>query len=251
MTQTDAHLLGLPPDDLLVNASVFLDFDGTLVEIAPRPWDVRVDDRLTRLLNMLSTKLQGRIAVVSGRPVKQLRALFSCVRVPLAGSHGAEIAWPDSSVYTSRAASPDPEIVARIHAFQHEHPGIVVEEKPFGIAIHYRLAPWEEAGCRRLAESLAREAGYEIQTGKQVVELKTSSITKASAVARFMEEPPMAGTRPVFLGDDDTDEAGFALARRLGGCGVLVGAPRSTTAVYGLRDVSRALDWLERAGSAA
>ena len=121
----------------------------------------------------------------------------------------------------------------------------VVEEKPFGAALHYRQAPDAGAACDALAETIAARTGLTLQHGKMVAELRVPGGDKGDAVRRFMAEPPMAGARPVFVGDDLTDEAGFRAAEALGGWGILVGGPRATAAHYGLSGVKDVHEWLD------
>lgn len=146
---------------------------------------------------------------------------------------------------------PDSRIVEKARDFAASWPGVLIEEKPFGIAIHYRLAPAAEEACRRLALEIAAEAGYALQSGKKVFELKISTTDKGDAVKTLLSAAPMKGTRPVFVGDDETDEAAFRTARRLGGAGVLVGPPRSSDASYRLESVDDTLRWLEAASGVA
>lgn len=245
MKHLNSNKLPSPTADLLKNASLFLDFDGTLVDIAPRPGDVRVDQRLSHLLSRLSLTLDRRVAIVSGRPASQIRALLPRQSLAIAGSHGAELVWPDGRESSNPRLAFGAEMLSQLRWFAQEHPGVLVEEKPFGLALHYRLAPCTKDLCIQLVERLASESGYPIQTGKQVVELKSTLANKSDAIVAFMREPPMQGTYPVFIGDDDTDEAGFAMAKSLGGSGILVGAPRVTAASYRVADVGAALEWLE------
>ena len=127
------------------------------------------------------------------------------------------------------------------------HPGVLVEEKPLGVALHYRGAPNAEMVCHAAAKQAALETGMTLQFGKMLVELKPASGDKGSALLRFMKQPPFAGTRPIFIGDDVTDEHGFEAARELDGAGVLVGPDRPTAAIYRLEDVSAVRAWLHSA----
>lgn len=236
---------------MLSGASLLLDLDGTLVEIANRPDGIRVDQRLHQLMDGLSRQFGGRLAIISGRPVEQLRSFFPDLSIAIAGSHGIEILWPDGRTTRATDARPDRGIVERARAFESAHPGVLIEEKPFGIAIHYRMAPGAEDACRTLALEIADAAGYALQSGKMVFELKISAADKGDAVKSLMSVAPMRGTRPVFVGDDETDEAAFRTARRLGGAGVLVGPYRPSDASYRLDSVDDTLRWLETAGGVA
>lgn len=244
-------MLTLPPHDLLTGASLMLDLDGTLVEIACRPDAIRVDERLQRLLAALVRQLADRVAIISGRSVAQVRSFFPEVSLAIAGSHGIEIIWSDGRTATATEAKPSRVVLERVRQFEAEHPGVLAEVKPFGIAIHYRLAPAAANACRLFATEIAEETGYTLQAGKMVLELKIASNDKGDAVNVLMRSPPMRGTRPVFIGDDETDEAGFRMARQLGGVGVLVGPLRPSSAIYRLDTVEDTLRWLELAGGVA
>jgi len=237
-----------PPHDLLDGASLFLDLDGTLVEIASRPDAVRVDDRLRAILARLSTKLQGRLAIISGRPAQEVRSFFPGSSIAIAGSHGVEILWPDGRLRQPSGVPLPQHVLDLAGQFNAAHPGVLIERKPFGIAFHYRLSPADEQACHTFARALAAAEGYAVQTGKMVIEVKLLATDKGHAVERLLAGPAMKGTVPVFVGDDDTDEAGFRRARQLGGAGVLVGPPRSTAAAYGLENVDTTLKWLAAAG---
>lgn len=236
-------LLAPPPADLLDGASLFLDFDGTLVEIAARPDGVTVDARLKRLVEALAARLDGRIAIVSGRGVDEIDALFGGVGFPIGGSHGAELRRDGTIEGPGRPAALD-DALARMRAFAAGTPGLIVEAKPLGAGLHFRGCPDAEDACRAFAHELADATGLTLQRGKMVFELRAPG-DKGAAIAGLMALPPFAGTRPVFLGDDLTDEPGFVTAARLGGAGVLVGPQRETAATYALPGVTAVLTWLE------
>ncbi|WP_338467429.1 trehalose-phosphatase [Novosphingobium sp. ZN18A2] len=234
-----------PPAGLLEGATLLLDFDGTMVELAPRPDAVLVDDRLRRLVTALGDRLDRRIAFISGRDAATLKALLGLDGIAIAGSHGLEILHASGKVDRPvRPASLD-TAVKRMRAFADAHPGVLVEDKPLGAALHYRLAPQDEAASNRLAQQLAADTGLALQTGKKMVELRLGSGDKGMAVERLMADPGMVGTIPVFAGDDDTDEPGFLAARRLDGHGVLVGPERQSAARFRLPGVDAVRDWLE------
>ncbi len=228
--------------------SLFLDFDGTLVDIADRHDAIAVDAQVRRLMAALARRLDGRLAVVSGRPAAEICAYLhaedSEPPFAIAGSHGLELRWTDGRHEAPLGPAALDEMVTALHAFVLGWPGVLVEEKPFGAALHYRLAPAAGPACDAFADTLARRFGFTLQLGKLVCELRTHGADKGDAVRRFLAEPPMAGTPPLFVGDDLTDEAGFAAAERLGGAGILVGATRETAARYGLPDVAAVHRWL-------
>lgn len=242
----DRGTLPPPPSDLLRGASLFIDFDGTLVDLIDRPDDVIADEPLRALLARLAAQVGGRIAIVSGRSIAQLDAMLGPVarEIALAGSHGGEHRWGEFSVQPARPDALD-LAAERFHAFAARHPGVLVEIKSFGVALHYRQAPAVEAEARTLAEGIGDEFGLAIQPGKLMVELRVPGSDKGLAIRRLMAQPAMAGTRPVFIGDDLTDEPGFAAASDLGGAGILVGPPRGTEARYRLADAAAVRAWLE------
>jgi trehalose 6-phosphate phosphatase len=235
-----------PPTSILQSSSLFLDFDGTLVDLASTPDEVQVRDEVRSLLERLRIALGGRIALLSGRAIEDLRRLLHPLEFALAGSHGLERLLSTGQI---DAATPPPALPAAIQEFRRIealHPGVLVEEKPVGVALHYRKAPEAEAICHDAAQRLAGSTGMSVQIGKMVVELKGAPGDKGQGLKRFMNEPPFKGTRPVFLGDDLTDEHAFATARLLGGVGILVGPKRPTAASYRLEDVSDVISWLQR-----
>ena len=240
-----------PPLDLLRDAALFLDFDGTLVELQERPDAVRVDDRLSALVARLSDALDGRVAIVSGRSVSGIRALFGDPGFAISGSHGLEVAWPDGRETVAERPAALDRIVAEMTSFASTRPGVLVEQKPLGAALHYRRDPAAAADSDALARALAEEAGLHLQTGKMMAEVRVPGADKGTALYKLMETGPMAGYRPVFLGDDDTDEPAMVAAAQRGGAGILIGAARASAAAYRLEGVSAALDWLEAAARKA
>lgn len=234
------------PAMLADQISLFLDFDGTLVELAERPDAVVVTPSLTALLMQLEARLAGRVALVSGRSVAQLDQLIGpyAQSLTVVGSHGAEIRMAGKDI----SSGPRPvALEAAEAAFREAFAGnanVVIEVKTLGVAAHYRLDPSVEPIAKTLAQQLAAESGLYLQGGKMMVELRTDGHDKGSGIAALMASPRFADRRPVFLGDDVTDEPGFARCAELGGYGVLVGADRPTAAAYRLADVAAVHDWL-------
>lgn len=244
-------VLPSPPVHLLRGASLFLDFDGTLVDLAPRPEMVSVDARLSALILRLADRLEGRVALVSGRSAENLIRLFGRLPLTIAGSHGAEVWWHDGRITLPERPAALDRILSIMTEFAHSTPGLLVEQKPLGTALHYRGAPYMEPAAHALARSLAEESGLHVQTGKMMVELRVGGADKGTALRQLMAHAPMAGHTPIFFGDDDTDEPAMAAAAALGGVGVLVGTPRVSDARYRLDNVAATLDWLESACEAA
>jgi trehalose 6-phosphate phosphatase len=239
-----------PPRDLLLGSSLFLDFDGTLVEIADRPHAVEVTARLRDLLSTLGEKLAGRIALITGRGAEQIQELLGSSAVSVVGSHGLEFRLADGRRFMPPPPAELEQVRREMNRLAQEWENVLVEEKPLGAALHYRLAPAAEGACVALARDLAERHGLHLQTGKMLVELRCGTGDKGTAVRRLMEEPEMQGTRPVFIGDDDTDEPAFVAAQDLGGAGILVGTPRRTAARYRLEGPAAVLGWLEQAVAA-
>lgn len=234
-----------PPPSRLRRPALFLDLDGVLAPIAPSPDAVIPDARRTRVLRVLSDRLDGRLAILSGRTVRDVDRIADAAVRSASGVHGLERRRADG---TLDHAGPSPEVriaVQAFHAFARDRPGILVEDKGLAAGLHYRAAPDQAEAAGRLARDLAAQTGLTLQPGKMVLELKTPGTDKGSALKAFMAEPPFVGAVPVMLGDDLTDEFGFAAAEALGGFGVLVGSPRVSAARFGLDDVEAVLTWLE------
>ncbi len=237
-----------PPIDLLDGASLFLDFDGTLVDLIDRPDKVVVDDGLQDLLGRICAVLPGRVAIVSGRSVEQIDQFLgeSARSMAVAGSHGIERRSSNGAM--TLPDSPDfSQAIAAMRDFVARHPGTIIEQKRYGVALHYRLAPDVEHKARLVVQDLAETLGFDVQAGKMMIDLKIAGGNKGQAVSAFLQEPSMRGTRPWFIGDDLTDEAGFATANALGGGGIVVGDLGETSAHYRLGDVAAVRAWLAEA----
>jgi trehalose 6-phosphate phosphatase len=206
---------------------LFLDVDGTLVEIAETPSAVVVDPSLTTLITAVAQRLNGAVALVSGRSIATLDELFAPFKLPAAGQHGAERRAASGRLYGANTGR-DPGLNgarAPLRAFVDSHPGTLFEDKGRTIAVHFRLAPHFEGSvrCAVAAAAAGLEAGYEVQAGDRVFEIKPKGFTKASAAEAFMTEAPFAGRTPVFVGDDLTDEPGLRFAEQAGGISIAVG----------------------------
>ena len=228
--------------------ALFLDVDGTLLEIAPIPAAVRVPKRAMSVLASLHPRLGGAIALVTGRRIADLDALFAPLRLAAAGVHGAERRDAAGHVVASDRGARLAPARRGLAAWQAAHTGTVLEDKGASLALHYRAAPeWEAEARRAVVEALAAVGPeYHIQEGKKVLELKAYSAAKGTAIEAFMDEPPFRGRCPVFIGDDLTDEDGFDAVNRLGGHSIAVGLDRPTRARWRLRNEDEVLGWLER-----
>ena len=226
--------------------ALFLDIDGTLLDLASAPQTVVVPPGLPARIAALARGLGGALALVSGRPLSDIDRFFPG-RFDAAGTHGAQ--WRLGGTETA----PGPEVAAalsEITTFLREGtdglPGVLLEPKPHGIALHYRLAPERETEVRSLAARAAQVLGpaFRLQAGKLVVEILPAEAGKGAAIARFMGLTPYAGRIPVFLGDDRTDEDGFAVVNALGGLSIRVGEAAQTQAQLRLHSTAAVRDWL-------
>jgi trehalose 6-phosphate phosphatase len=224
----------------------FFDVDGTLVHFAETPARVKLSRTLPLLLERLSRSSGGALALSPGRSIADIDRLFPDRRLPVAGQHGLERRTAGGRVIAHPARARGLEIPRRtLAAMVADHPKLVVEDKGLSIALHYRRAPKLGAlACRtmRVLQEPLRKA-YVVQRGKRVVELVPAGRNKGAAIEEFMREPPFLGRIPIFIGDDVTDEHGFATVNRLGGYTVKVGKGR-TVAEWRLPDVEAVLDWL-------
>ena len=238
--------LALPSPGLLDRASLFLDFDGTLVDFVVDPARAAVDERLRALLQRLSTRLDGRLALLSGRSLGELTDRIGLGPIAMAGSHGLERRSADGQI-TSAPVPPGLAIAASAARTFADRHGLLLETKTAGVALHYRDAADAEPIVDNFARNLAQRTGLELQAGKCVRELKVPGGDKGDAVRAFMTEPPFVSGSPVVMGDDLTDEHAFVAAAELGGCGILVGDLRPTAARFRLPSVDATLAFLEAA----
>jgi trehalose 6-phosphate phosphatase len=219
-------MMQIPPPSPSLDWCLFLDFDGTLIELTDSPLESVADPELTTLLGMVTERLGGAVALVSGRSIEYLDALFDPLRLPAAGLHGVE--RRKASGGTQGANFVDTRldgIRAAVQTLATVHPGTFVEDKGRTIAVHFRMAPWHEASVRESLDAIAASLGphYQVQEGNMVLEIMPRGFNKGIAVTEFMKEPPFAGRRPVFIGDDFTDQGGFRVVEGQGGVSIAVG----------------------------
>lgn len=234
----------LPP--LTRAHALFLDFDGTLAELAPRPEAVRVEAGLVATLDALHQHLGGALAIVTGRREADIDHFLAPLRLPLASEHGAQYRLAE----VSRPAIEPPDLASVLRAAQSLtslYPQLLVERKRASVALHYRQAPQLEALCRAtLARAIQPLDGVELLHGKCVFEVKPRGAHKGQAIVDFMASAPFCGRTPVFVGDDVTDEAGFAAVQAAGGWGVKVGEGQ-TTARHRCTSPAALREWLAAA----
>jgi trehalose 6-phosphate phosphatase len=244
----------MPPFEC--NSALFLDFDGTLIDIAATPESAKATPAEIALLAALQRATNGALALISGRSIARMDELFAPLVLPAAGQHGAERRDAKGRRHRYRIPAQALRPVAGgIRSFADRHRGLVFEDKGASFALHYRLAPELATAAYEAVREAAQPLGdaVEVQGGKMVVELKPAGCDKGRAIETFMQEPPFAGRVPVFLGDDLTDEYGFRVVNRIGGHSVKVGEGESA-ARWRLENpaATRAwlAGWLEKCSSA-
>src|SRR4051812_39644615 len=211
----------------LDQTAILLDIDGTLLDLVPTPREVWVPPGLAKTLNRLLERTSGALALVSGRSVNDIDLIFAPMQFPAVGGHGAEMRLSAETEAVSAHAPPmDKELKRRLAAIAKISPGILLEDKGYSLALHYRLAPHAESAIYD-AVSVIRadlpDAPIEVLPGKSVCEIKHSGFTKATGVRELMMHPPFRGRKPFFIGDDVTDETVFAIMPDLDGLAFSVG----------------------------
>lgn len=231
--------------------ALFLDVDGTLLEFADAPGDVLVQPALIDVLAVLHGRLDGALALVSGRTLAQLDALFAPLHLPASGLHGLE---RRDDGHVSRHARPPAldTVLAAARSLAAKFPGARIEDKGVALALHWRGAPAAEEPLHEFASSaLIDLPGYHLQPGNHVLELRPDGAHKGEAVLGLLAQPPFQGRRPVFVGDDLTDEHAFTAVNCHGGFGIRVGSRQPTAARYALHDPAAVRAWLEEGLSLA
>ena len=237
----------LPTTIDCARTALFLDVDGTLLDIRDRPEEVAAGEDLVVLLERLSARLDGALSLISGRSITEIDRIFAPARFPVAGAHGAEIRLhPEDEVEMTTTRLPD-SVMAALVEFAESHEGLLLEKKRGGASLHYRMAPDLEAQCRALVDTLMDEVGndFRLIPGKMVFELAPRGHNKGKAIAAMMKRSPFDGRRPVFVGDDVTDEDGFVAVNRMDGISVRVGENKSSAAAFTLGSVAAVRHWLE------
>ncbi|GAB5469790.1 MAG: trehalose-phosphatase [Rhodospirillales bacterium] len=232
------------PPPLARDSALFLDFDGTLVDIAPTPEEVVLEAGLREALAALSAAHDGALALVSGRPIAALDAHLAPLVTAAAGVHGLELRFPDGHCESLEASADLTQIKTAMEHLVAANPGLRLEEKRGALGLHTRARPELEAACRaRIAPLVAAEPGLTLLEGLCILEVKTASVNKGTALRRFMEDPPFRGRRPVFAGDDVTDEDAIRATQDLGGIAVKIG-DQPSAARYRLPSAQAFRHWL-------
>ena len=234
----------LPPPSL--EWCLFLDVDGTLIELSDTPLETSADSALKTLLGDVAERLGGAVALVSGRSVEYLDALFAPLRLPTAGLHGVERRAASGEMHGSSFVDAQLDGARRVLAqLVREHPGTLLEDKGRTVAVHFRMAPQCEAMFAAAVKGIVGGLGarYHIQGGNMMLEIKPCGFSKAAAIKAFMREPPFSGRRPVFVGDDLTDEDGFKAVEDGGGISFAVG--ERVNGQFRFADPGMVRRWLE------
>jgi trehalose 6-phosphate phosphatase len=233
----------------LDDCAILLDIDGTLLDLAPTPREVWVPPGLSKTLNRLLEKSSGALALVSGRSLNDIDLIFAPDQFPAVAGHGAEMRISaDGEAVATHAPPMDKELKRRLAAIAKLSPGILLEDKGYSLALHYRLAPHAEKAIYE-AVSLIRadlpNAPIEVLPGKCVCEIKQAGFTKATGVTELMTLEPFKGRRPIFIGDDVTDESVFAIIPDFGGLAFSVGRRAIGVADY-FDEPREVREWLAR-----
>lgn len=248
MNQTELDVwmsnLHMPP---LIRTAWFLDIDGTLLELAATPDEVRVDAEVLDLLSCLQKATGGAVALISGRSVKAMDTLFNPLHLPVAGQHGVE--RRDASGVGHYLKIDGQNLAAIRHTlavWAQDRPSLLLEDKGFSVALHYRQALNLEEEVRHFIEVIVAASGGEfcLQSGKMVIEIKPAGRNKGTAIRNFMKEEPFAHRLPIFVGDDTSDEFGFEIVNGFCGLSIKVGEGM-TVARNRLPDVTSVRKWLE------
>lgn len=233
----------LPWVDDIEGYAIFLDLDGTIVEIVEHPDAARVAPETLRLLEALREKSQNAVAVISGRELVVIDRLLHPLKLPAAGVHGLERRDATGMMHLSAPLDLQP-ITFVLEKNIGDESGVVVEKKSGAVAVHYRLRPDLERRCCKVVEELVgQRADLRILHGKMVIEIIQNGLNKGDVINAFLSERPFRGRIPVFAGDDVTDEAGFAVVNSRGGISIKVGAQK-TEAQYRAEDVRDLERWL-------
>ena len=238
-----------PPDRIsAAETALFLDVDGTLLDIQEEPSSVRANTELIAMLERIASELDGALALVSGRSLPEIDRVFAPSAFPAAGAHGSEIRVAGKALDGDPPPNVPEGVRQEAQAFAEDHDGLLLEHKSNGFSLHYRRVPELETASRDFARGLLARLGddFRLIDGKKVLEIAPRAHSKGEAIRTLLEHEPFRNRRPIFVGDDVTDEDGFRAANELDGLSVRVGDIRSSAARYCLPDVAAVHRWLEQ-----
>jgi trehalose 6-phosphate phosphatase len=212
--------------------ALFLDIDGTLLDLADTPDGIVVPERLPSQLDTLAQRLGGALALITGRALAYADQLFAPYRFPIAGLHGAELRQADGDTARAETTPEFEQLKSDLRAATVDLDGVLIEDKGAAVAAHYRRTPERQPELEPLMGAFLARAGenWTLQRGKMVLEIRPSSADKGRAIDTFLSRPPFSGRRPIAIGDDITDEAMFHVANRHNGYSIRVGPPLVGTA---------------------
>ena len=231
---------------------LFLDVDGTLLDIADRPDGVVVPQPLRHALAALDQRTNGAVALVSGRAIADIDRLFAPLRLRASGVHGAEMRFvPEGPVYVADEHRLPRVTITALRAIAGRYPGTLVEDKRFSVAVHYRATPASGPALRSDLDGVIATPegqGCRILPGHMVFEVKRTGFDKGVAIAQLQSRPPFDGRQPIFIGDDVTDLPGFERVLALGGLAYSVTTPRAGVSAH-FPDPASVRMWLAEAAA--
>lgn len=236
------------PDGFPDRLAIFLDLDGTVLDLKPRPDEVVLPSATRDAIAVLADRLDGALAVITGRELDDVDRILAPLRLPIAALHGARLRRYGGGRLASGGENPPARFTAALTAFVDQRPGLSLEDKGASVAVHFRATPEREDEVNEhvggLVEKFAPD--HELQPGKMVMEVRPKGVDKGGALRMLMEQPPFAGRIPLVCGDDLTDEFAFKAAIALGGSAILVGeVARPSVASFAAPGPAALRDWLE------
>ena len=227
-------------------SGLFLDVDGTLLELKNEPAQVASNKRLNKLLHDLSASLNGALALVSGRSIIDLDRIFTPLKLPLIGVHGLEQRYYCGNTVTTGKRDKLKAIKNKLETFAKATNGAFIEDKGASIALHFRQCPQaKDVAFSLVKELISKNVGLHFVSGKMVYEISTGKTDKGVGISKLLKTHPFSKRKPIFIGDDQTDEAGFDFVNSVGGLSILVGDSSKSLAKYRLSNVCEVISWLE------